>query len=123
VFVTNIWLDFRTRTRSTYDYTFYVIKNHPVYIYIYIYIYGPRGLVGIVTVYGLDGPESNPGGVFPPVQTGPGAHPTSCKMGTGSFSGVKCGRGVIIDALPLLVPRSWTSRAVPLPTNWAKPVM
>ena len=27
---------------------------------------------------------------FPPVQTGPGAHPASCKMGTGSFPGVKC---------------------------------
>ena len=24
-----------------------------------------------------------------PVQTGPGAHPASCKMGTGSFPGVK----------------------------------
>ena len=29
-----------------------------------------------------------------PVQTGPGAHPASCKMGTGSFPGVKRGRGV-----------------------------
>ena len=27
-----------------------------------------------------------------PVQTGPGAHPPSCTMGTGSFLGVKCGR-------------------------------
>jgi len=26
---------------------------------------------------------------FPPVQTGPGAHPASCKMGTGSFPGVE----------------------------------
>ena len=39
--------------------------------------------------YGLDGPGSNPGGGrdFPPVQTGPVAHPASCTMGTGSFSG------------------------------------
>ena len=34
-----------------------------------------------------------------PVQTGPGAHPASCAMGTGSFSGVKrSGRGA--DHLP-----------------------
>ena len=28
---------------------------------------------------------------FSPVQTGPGAHPFSCTMGTGSFPGVKSG--------------------------------
>ena len=46
--------------------------------------------------YGLEVPGSNLGGGldFPPVQTGPGAHPASCKIGTGSFPGVKCGRGV-----------------------------
>jgi len=39
---------------------------------------------------------SNPGAArfFAPVQTGPGAHPASCTMGTGSFLGVKSGRGV-----------------------------
>jgi len=39
------------------------------------------------TDYGLDCLGSNPGGGrdFPPVQTGPGAHPASCKMDTGSF--------------------------------------
>jgi len=58
---------------------------------------------------------------FPPVQTGPGAHPTSCKMGTGSFSGIKCGRGVLLTTHPLLVPRSWKSRAIPLPTFCATP--
>jgi hypothetical protein len=31
-----------------------------------------------------------------PVQTGPGAHPASCTMGTGSFLGVKSGRGVML---------------------------
>ena len=69
--------------------------------------------VGIVTDYGLDGPGSNPGGGrdFPPVQTGPGAHPTSCKMGAGTFLGVKCGRGLLLTIHPLLVPRSWKSRA------------
>ena len=39
-----------------------------------------------------------------PVQTGPGAHPASCKMGTGSFSGVKSGRGVTLTPYHLLMP-------------------
>jgi len=47
---------------------------------------------------------------FPPVQTSAGAHPASCKMGTGSFPGVKYGRGVLLTTHPLLVPRSWKSR-------------
>jgi len=59
--------------------------------------------------------------IIPPVQTGPGAHPASCKMGTGSIPGVKCGRGVLLTTHPLLVPRSWKSRAIPLPTLWATP--
>jgi len=42
---------------------------------------------------------------FPPVQTGPRAHPASCKIGTGSFPGVKCGRGVLLTTHPLPVPR------------------
>ena len=63
---------------------------------------------------------SNPGGArFFAVQTGPGAHPASCKMGTGSFPGVKYDRGVLLTTHPLLVPRSWKSRAIPLPTLWA----
>ena len=58
---------------------------------------GRDSSVGIATRYGLDGPgiESRCGvQFFPPVQTGPGAHPASCTMGTGSFPGVKRpGRG------------------------------
>ena len=79
--------------------------------------------VGVATDYGLDGPGSNPGGdeIFSPVLTGPGAYPASCKMGTGSFRGVKCGRGVLLTTHPLLVPRSWKSRAIPLSTLWATP--
>ena len=86
---------------------------------------GPGSSVGIATDYGLDGPGSNPGGGrgFPPAQTGPGAHPASCKMGTGSFPGVNCGRGVLLTTHPLLVPRSWKSRAIPPPTLWATPVL
>jgi len=56
---------------------------------------------------------------FPPVQTDPWAHPASCKMGTGSYPGVKCGRGVLLTTHPLLAPRSWKSRAIPLSTLWA----
>ena len=47
---------------------------------------------GIATCYGLDGPgiESRWGVRFSaPVQTGPGAHPTSYTIGIGSFPGVK----------------------------------
>jgi len=55
---------------------------------------------------GRSGIESRWGRDFPPVQTGPGAHPAFCKMGTGSFPGVKCGRGVLMTTHPLLVPRS-----------------
>ena len=62
--------------------------------------------------YGLDGPGSNPGGdeIFRP-----GSHPASCKMGTGSIPGVKCGRGVLLTTHPLLVSRPRNSRAIPLP--------
>jgi len=70
---------------------------------------------------GQFGIKSRLGRDFPPVQTGPGAHPASCKTGTGSFPGVKCGRGVLLTTHPLLVPRSWKSRAIPLPTVWATP--
>jgi hypothetical protein len=48
------------------------------------FIRGPGSVVGIVTGYGLDAP----GIESAPVQTGPGAHPASCTMGTGSFPGV-----------------------------------
>jgi len=84
---------------------------------------GPGSSVGIATDYGLDGPgiESRWGRDFPPVQTGSGAHPASCKIGTESFPGVKCGRGVLLTTHPLLVPRSWKSRAITLPTLWVIP--
>jgi hypothetical protein len=50
---------------------------------------------------------------FAHVQTGPGAHPASCTMGTGSFPGVKLpGRGADHS---LLVPRLRMGRATPLP--------
>ena len=84
---------------------------------------GQSSSVGIATELqaGRSGIESRWGRDFPSVQTGPGAHPASCKMGTGSLPGVKCGRGVLLTIHPLLVPRSWKSRAIPLPTLWATP--
>jgi len=49
-----------------------------------------------------------------PVQTGPGAHPASCTMGTGSFPGIKSCLGVTLAPHPLLVLWSGKSRAIPL---------
>jgi len=54
-----------------------------------------------------------------PVQTGPGAHPASCTMGTGSFPRIKSGRGKTLTPHPLLVPWSRNSRAIPLLPLWA----
>jgi hypothetical protein len=70
---------------------------------------GPSSVFGIATGDGLDGPgiESQWGARFSaPVQTGPGAHPASCTMGTGSLPGVKSGRVVTLTPHPLLVPWS-----------------
>jgi len=54
-----------------------------------------------------------------PVQTDPVAHPTSCTMGSGSFPGVKGGRGVMLTPHPILVSWSRKSRAIPLLPLWA----
>ena len=51
---------------------------------------GPGSSVGIATGYRLNGPgiESHWEARFSaPVQTGPGVHPASCTMGTGSSPG------------------------------------
>jgi len=61
---------------------------------------GSDSSAGIATGYGLD----CPGIESAQVQTGPGAHPASCTIGTGSFPGVKSGRGVTLTPHPLLVP-------------------
>ena len=64
---------------------------------------GPGSIVGIATGYGLNGPgiESRWGARFSaPLQTGPGAHPASYTMGTGSFPGVRSGRGVTLTPHP-----------------------
>ena len=94
-----------------------------VCVCMYVCICGPGSSVGIANNYGAGRSviESRWGRDVPPVQTRPGAHPASCKIGTGSFPGVKCGRGVLLTTHPLLLPRSWKSRAIPLPTLWAIP--
>ena len=82
---------------------------------------GLGSVVAIATGYGLGGPgiESRWGSRFSaPVQTGPGAHPASCTMGTGCFLGVKSGQGVTLTPYPLLVPWSRKGRAIPLLTLW-----
>jgi hypothetical protein len=82
---------------------------------------GPGSIVGIATGYGLDNPgiESWWGRDFLHVQTGPGAHPASCTMGTRSFLRVKSGWGVTLTLHPLLVPWSWKGRAILLLPLWA----
>jgi hypothetical protein len=69
---------------------------------------GPDSVVGIATAYELDDPgiESRWERDFSsPVKTGPEDHSASCKMGTGSFPGVRCGWGVTLTPHSLLVPR------------------
>ena len=63
--------------------------------------------VSIATGYGMDGLgiESRRGRDFPHLsQTGPGAQPASCTMGTGSFpGGIRSGQVVTLTPHPLLV--------------------
>jgi hypothetical protein len=68
--------------------------------------YGLGRSVGIVTNYGLGIKSWWGARLSAPVQTGPGAHPASCTMGTRSFLGVKCGRGELLTTHPVIVPRS-----------------
>ena len=73
-------------------------QHEELLVLIYLFLVRRGSSVGIATRYGLDGP----GDRIPvaarfsvPAQTGPGAHPASCTMGTRSFLGVKrLGRGV-----------------------------
>jgi hypothetical protein len=87
----------------------------------YTYYEGSRVSSGsIVSDYGLDdraigvrspaGAKDFSSSLF--VQTGSGAYPASCPMGTGGpFPGGKARPGRDADHLPHLVPRSWMSRS------------
>jgi hypothetical protein len=83
---------------------------------------GPGSVVGLATVYGLDGPgiESRLGRDFPHLfrpALGPTQHPV--KWVPGLSWGVKSGRGVTLTLHHLLVPWSIKSRAIPLLPLWA----
>ena len=68
---------------------------------------GPGSVVGIATGHGLEGPETESRWVArfsAPVHTGPGAHPASFTVGTGSILVVQNGRGVKLTTDHLLVP-------------------
>jgi hypothetical protein len=83
---------------------------------------GPGSSVGIATELrpGRFSNRSPVGSRFTAaLQTGPGAQPASCTMGTGSFPGLKIGRGVTLTSHPLLVPWSRKGRAKPLLPLWA----
>jgi len=65
---------------------------------------GSGSSVGIATELraGRSGMDCRWGLDFPPVQTGPGAQPASCEMGTVAFLTVNCGCGVLLTTHPLL---------------------
>ena len=53
-------------------------------------VVGRDGVVGIATTYGLYGAGIEPGrGEIFRIRPNPRAHPSSCTVGSGSFSGVK----------------------------------
>ena len=92
---------------------FYKTPQHQLQVYQY---------VGIATRYGLDGPgiESRVAARFSaPVQNGPGAHPASYRMDTGSFPRVKR-PGRDVDHPPSSSAEvKEKSRALPLLPLWA----
>ena len=80
----------------------------------------PGSAVDVATGHGLDGPgiESRWERDFPHLSRS-ALGPASCRIGTGSFPGVKNGRGVTLTPHPLLVPQARKGRAIPLLPLWA----
>ena len=79
---------------------------------------GPGSAVGIATDYGLDGPgiESQWGARFSARPDRPWGPPSLLYDGYRVFpEGKVRGQGVLLTTDPLLVPRSWKSRAILLP--------
>jgi hypothetical protein len=90
------------------------------YLYVLTHKWCRGSSVSIVSGYGLDDrmiEVRSPAGTTDfssnlCVQTGSGAHPVSCPMGTrGPFPGVKRGRSVTLTTHPHLVRRSWMSKS------------
>jgi hypothetical protein len=90
-------------------------NSHLSHVILYIILSSTRGSpLGIFLMYnGLFLRSGQSGDRIPvgarlsaPVQTGPAAHPDSCTLGTGSFPGVICGRGVTLTPHTLLMTRS-----------------
>jgi hypothetical protein len=74
--------------------------------FLYIMYLGRDSVVGIVTRYRMDGPGIESRWwtrLSAPAQTGPGAHPASYKMHTGTLQKVK--RPVTLTTHPHLAPR------------------
>jgi hypothetical protein len=78
-------------------------------------------VVGIAAGYGLDGPgiDSRWGEIFRTCPDRPWGPPSLLYNGYRVFPGVKSGRGVTLTPHPLLMPRSYISRAIPLLPLWA----
>jgi hypothetical protein len=83
-----------------------------------LFLCGPGSVVGIATGYGLDGPESNPGGgeIFRTSPDRPWGPPSLLYKRYRLFPGSKerPGRTVTLAHHPLLMPWSRKSRAIPL---------
>jgi len=103
--------------------TFSALANHVNIRDHHRYNRGPGSVVGIATGWTVRGSNPGVGARFSlPVQIGRGAHPATCTMGTGSFPGVKSGRGVTQTLTPSM-PWSRKSRAIPLlPLRAIRPV-
>jgi len=94
----------------------------PIFARYFTSVVGRHSSVGIATeLRGWTVQGSNPAGgeIFCTCPDRPWAHPASCSMGTGSFPGVKSGRGGTLTPHPLLLPWSRKSTAIPLLPLWA----
>ena len=81
---------------------------------------GPGSSVGIATGYGLDGPGPNPNGdeIFRTCPDRPWGPPSLLYNGYRVFPGGKVRPGRVLTTLPLLMPWSRKSRAIPLLPLW-----